>query len=67
MGEQIEVSSIKIDSHPVQVPVGLSDLLSITWVKDRRKSDVLNGYDRQVIARDGQFVTKLTLGGVNKK
>ncbi|MED1904855.1 hypothetical protein [Cytobacillus firmus] len=56
----IKIVSISIDSHSVTVPVGLSELLAGTWVKNRKPSDVMKEYDRQVIQRDGQIVTRLT-------
>jgi hypothetical protein len=56
----IEVTSLKLDDHFVPVPKGLSELLTGTWVKDRKKSDVTNEYDRQVIKKNGQLITKLT-------
>lgn len=57
---QIEIVGMKIDSHPVSVPTGLSDLLTNTWVRGRKKSQVIDEYERKVITRDGQFITKLT-------
>lgn len=56
----VEITSIKVDGHQVPVPVGLSELLSNSWVKERKQSDALNGYDRQIINRDGQLITRLS-------
>lgn len=56
----VEITNIKINSHQVPVPVGLSELLSSTWVKERKETDALNGYDRQVINRNGQLITRLS-------
>ena len=58
----IEVIGLKLENHTVPVPVGLSELLANAWVKT---STVIPNkeYDRQVIKRGDQLVTRLKKRG----
>lgn len=64
---RIVVTKMKIGEYKVPVPQGLSDLLSDTWVQNRKTSAVSDGYDRRVEKRDGRLFTVLTKKEVNEK
>lgn len=54
----IEVVNLKIGSHSVPAPPGLSELLENTWVTTKTER-YDNDYERQVIKRNNQFITIL--------
>lgn len=57
---EIIVTKLFLDDFEVPVPVGFSQLLAGTWVKERKPSDVDEKYNRKVIKEGGNFVTILT-------
>lgn len=61
---QITLTSLEIDGHYVEIPVGLSELLTTTWVAVPEESKYLKSYNRKVVKKDGQFVTLLTKRGI---
>ena len=56
----ITITSMAIDGREVPVPVGLSELVTNCWVKERNPCELMQEYDREVIKRDGHLVTRLT-------
>lgn len=56
----IRLTGLKLDEHSVDVPPGLPELLTDAWVKKTGKPKLESDYERQVIKRDGRFVTVLT-------
>jgi hypothetical protein len=56
---KISVSSIKIDGHSVEVPIGLSELLENTWEVNPQRTNFMKEYRREVIKRDNHYVTVL--------
>ncbi|MBO0961488.1 hypothetical protein J1P26_17415 [Neobacillus sp. MM2021_6] len=55
----ITITEMKVGEFPVPVPVGLSELLNGCWIKEKKHTATDNGYDRLVVCKDGQLITKL--------
>lgn len=58
--QKICLTSLKIDGHSIEIPVGLSELLETTWISERTEPIYTNEYDRNVVKKNGNFVTLLT-------
>jgi hypothetical protein len=64
---QIMITGLKLDSHEVSVPIGLSELLQGCWGEPQIRSDVPKGYQRRVVVKDNRLVTLLTKEQVKEK
>lgn len=65
--EDLEVTHIKLESHSIPIPAGLTDLLndSRVWVLKQKGDTIedqqfLNHYERKVSLEDGKLRTYLT-------
>jgi len=56
----IKITKMKVGDYPVEVPVGLSELLVGCWVKNKKVPAFVHEYESIVEKReDGQLFTKL--------
>lgn len=60
---QITLTSLELDGHKVEIPTGLSELLTAIWVSKPKEHIYTNDYNRNVIKKGNRFVTVLTKKG----
>lgn len=62
----LKIKDINLDGHSVNVPVGLSEILTNGNGWGVKHEELHIGYSREVVKRNGRLITVLTKRGENK-